>query len=489
MFDKEIKLLNNLLAIAKNYNNCEPSYLEFKQNNIQEIGEYISALSNASFWKGEEYGYLVFGIEDKTFVKKGITGFDPFDLRIGNSPMEMSLSPAITGCAFEFMPLTENNLNFLIVKIGACYSTLAKYNKDAYFRIGENKTKLNQIPEWEAKLWQKINNKRPSSFLSKIVKGNLTKSNILELLDYETYYKLINNTKPPQNQDLIIERFVDEGLIIPNNNNFDILGIGAILFARDMNSFLELRPKAPEVITYNGDYKLSEVVKTQTGTKGYAVGFQGLVDYIFTQIREPESIGTLRTKQRIYPEVVIRELVANALIHQDFEIGSRVMIEIFDTHIDISNGGGCLFDSSRIIDHTPKSRNEVLADTMRRLRIGERRGSGVDRTIEAIQTLQLPPPKFVDQGDAFISKIYSYKEYAKYTEEEKQRACVQFVALNFEHGRNTTNEDLRIRFGISEKSSSIISRLVKKCIDKNLLKKFDPVNNSKKNTSYIPIYG
>ena len=265
------------------------------------------------------------------------------------------------------------------------------------------------------------------------------------------------------------------------------MGIGAVLFANYIRDFGELQYKAPEVLTYDGNNKLDPVVRTQIGGKGYAVGFIGLVNYIFTQIKQPESINKLRSKKPTYPEKSIREIVANALIHQDFGIGSRVLIEIYDNHIDISNGGGCLFDASRIIDHSPKSRNEPLAEAMRRLNICERRGSGVDRTIDAIQQLQLPPPKFIDQGDAFIVKMYSHRKYADFTEEEKQRACVQFVELNFELGKSTTNEELRLRFGISKGSSSMISRLIGKCLEKNLIKKFDP-ESGKKTSCYIPFY-
>ena len=74
----------------------------------------------------------------------------------------------------------------------------------------------------------------------------------------------------------------------------------------------------------------------------------------------------------MYPEVAIREFVANALIHQDFSIGdSSPMIEVFGNRMEITNPGKPLIDVFRFIDHTPISRNEnysmasrIISDTI-----------------------------------------------------------------------------------------------------------------------------
>ncbi len=54
------------------------------------------------------------------------------------------------------------------------------------------------------------------------------------------------------------------------------------------------------------------------------------------------------------------------------------MVEIFDDRIEITNPGEPLVDTQRFIDTPPKSRNETLASMMRRFRICEERGSGID---------------------------------------------------------------------------------------------------------------
>ena len=90
-----------------------------------------------------------------------------------------------------------------------------------------------------------------------------------------------------------------------------------------------------------------------------------------------EHIGaTFRQVQRLFPEVAIRELIPNALIHQDMTIrGSGPQIELFSDRLEITNPGASLIQPDRMIDLPPRSRNEALASLMRRMDICEEQGS------------------------------------------------------------------------------------------------------------------
>lgn len=82
----------------------------------------------------------------------------------------------------------------------------------------------------------------------------------------------------------------------------------------------------------------------------------------------------------------MRELVANALMHQDFFVtGAGPMVEIFEDRIEITNPGEPLVDTERFVDTPPKSRNEALASLMRRFRICEERGSGIDKVVFQVE--------------------------------------------------------------------------------------------------------
>nr|MDP2189772.1 putative DNA binding domain-containing protein [Rhodoferax sp.] len=72
-----------LEALLKNP--METEWLEFKHNkgNERQIGEYISALSNAAALAGQRNGYLVWGVEDTSRKVLGTT-FNPQQARVGN---------------------------------------------------------------------------------------------------------------------------------------------------------------------------------------------------------------------------------------------------------------------------------------------------------------------------------------------------------------------------------------------------------------------
>jgi ATP-dependent DNA helicase RecG len=104
----------------------------------------------------------------------------------------------------------------------------------------------------------------------------------------------------------------------------------------------------------------------------------------------------------MYPEIAVRELIANALIHQNFSVtGVGPMIEIFANRMEITNPGIPLVQTDRFLDSPPRSRNETLASIMRRIGICEERGSGVDKIIFETELYQLPAPLGLN-GFAFL---------------------------------------------------------------------------------------
>jgi ATP-dependent DNA helicase RecG len=226
------------------------------------------------------------------------------------------------------------------------------------------------------------------------------------------------------------------------------------------------------------------------GGKGYASGFEGLVSYVMNELPENEIIASaLRRKTKVYPRVAVREFVANALIHQDFNvIGSGVLIEIFSDRIEITNPGAPLVDTNRFIDTAPKSRNEILASLMRRLNVCEERGSGIDRAVEAIESHQLPAPKFI-QGDDYTRVImFAPIPFKKMTSEDRIRACYQHVCLRYIHNQPANNPSLRERFNIGKNNSTYASNIIASTLESGLIKPYNPDNKSKKFASYVPYW-
>ncbi len=78
------KKLDELLRLP-----FETEWVEFKRNNKkpEEIGEYLSALSNGALLHGKPFGYLVWGVEDGTHNVVG-TIFNPHKEKVGNENLE-----------------------------------------------------------------------------------------------------------------------------------------------------------------------------------------------------------------------------------------------------------------------------------------------------------------------------------------------------------------------------------------------------------------
>lgn len=377
-------LLNSLQALPKE---CE--WAEFKVNNAnpQEIGEYLSALSNSACYNKQSYGYLVFGIEDGTHQLVG-TDFRPLVEKKGNQELEnwlaTQLSPRVDFSIFDFQ---FNGLHFAIFRVDATGNTPVSFRGVPYIRIGSYKKALDEHPERERKIWNGANH---NVFEKGLALERIPESDLLELIDYPGYFALLGMPLPG-NRNAIISRLTQDRIIELSGPAFNITNLGALLFAKDIDQFESLSRKAVRVIFYSGNNR-TKTIKEQVGVRGYAVGFEGLINYTLNRLPTKEVVGpALRKEVIVYPPLAIRELIANAIIHQDFSIrGTSPMVEVFDNRIEITNPGKPLIDPLRFVDHSPESRNELLARFMRRLNICEERGSGIDKVVSECEYYQLP---------------------------------------------------------------------------------------------------
>jgi len=213
------------------------------------------------------------------------------------------------------------------------------------------------------------------------------------------------------------------------------------------------------------------------------------MDYINDQITKGERIGdSFRETIKIYPEVIIRELVANAIIHQDFREGSQgPKVEIFSDRMEITNSGKPATELKRFIDDN-RTRNDKLAALMRKIGICEERGSGVDRVIDSIESAYLPPPDFQETPNQTRVIIYAPLELSKMSSKDKIRACYQHCCLKQVSNDYMTNHSLRERFKIAKGNASIVSRIINATVEAGLIRPEDSENKSKKHSKYIPYW-
>ena len=466
----------------------ETEWVEFKQNNEkpETIGEYISALSNSATLHGQNAGYLIWGIEDYTHKIVG-TKFKPKQTKVSNEELEnwllKLLFPRINLKIYEF---AMESKNLVLIEIPSANHQPVRFQGIEYIRVGSYKKKLKDYPDKEKELWNLFSYQ---TFEKRIALENITSDEVLAKINYPSYFELTEQNLPDNKQG-ILDRLTEEKLInFKTSNYYDITNLGAILFAKNLSHFERLGRKAIRVIIYKDTSRIV-TQRERVFEKGYAVSYEEIIAFINDQLPQNEQIGqALRKDIKMYPEIAIRELVANAMIHQDFNMtGVSSTIEIFSDRIEIKNPGEPLVDTMRFIDIPPQSRNEDLAAFMRRINICEERGSGIDKVINAVEIFQLPAPEFNVKHQHTEAILLSYRELKDMDKSDRIRACYQHACLRFVCRERMTNESLRQRFAIDDKNYSMASRIIADTINENLIKPYDPENKSKKHAKYVPFW-
>ena len=344
-------LLRELCALP-----AETEWVEFKRNNEdpQSIGEYISAISNATALCGKTNGYVVWGVDDKAHEVVG-TSFSPHDARKGGEELESWLLRLLTPrIHFCFYHLDIDDKSVVILEITRAAGNPVQFQGIEYIRVGSYKKKLKEFPEKERTLWRVFDE---IPFERMVALEHLADDVVLKLLDYPAYFELLE-LPLPDNRRGILERLHADEMIMPcDAGGWNITNLGGIQLAKQLDDFVQLKRKAMRVIVYQGNSRV-ESVREQIGSKGYASGFEGLIEYINNLLPRNEVVGeALRRDVPMYPELAVRELVANALIHQDFFLkGTGPMVEIFSDRMEITNPGTPLVAVERFLDSPPKSR-------------------------------------------------------------------------------------------------------------------------------------
>jgi predicted HTH transcriptional regulator len=482
MREQELKdLLISLLGHPK-----ENEFLEFKVNQYdkEEIGKRLSALANGAALFSKEYGYLVFGIENETHRVVGTT-FKPTLFKVGNEELEhwlaQRLNPRIDFRLHEF---NYEDKNIVLIQIPAAKGRPVSFQHTDYIRIGSLTRGLKDFPEKERKLWE-----RPATdFEREPALKNVSASDVIALLDTQAIFDLLLKMPYPTSQQGVLDRLLDEKLIVRSNGHFHISNLGALLFAKNIGNFETVARKAVRVIQYEGNNKI-KTLRDQPGQLGYANGFERLLNYLSGLLPEHEIlVSAKRETLRMYPLIALRELIANALIHQDFrERGIGPMIEIFNDRIEISNPGKPMLNPDRFIDGY-QSRNEELAAAMRRMGYCEEKGSGIDKVIFEVESWQLPAPDFRVNETHTQAILYAHKDLNDMNKNDKVRACYQHCCLLYVSNERMSNQTLRERFKIKEENYSIASRIMRDTLEAGLIKLENPDNKSKKYTTYIPLW-
>lgn len=464
---------------------AETGWVEFKVNNADPdmIGKTISALSNSAALEDQDKAYLVWGVEDDSHAIVGTT-FNPATAKKGNENLEAwlvrCLAPRLD---ISFHALAIDGRDVVVLEIPAAKLQPTRFDGREWVRVGSATHPLGDHGAKEAELWRQFD-RRP--FETMVALADCSVERVVSLLDYTAYFEGLGIPVPAERAG-ILAKLEEDRLIVPNEaGHHDITNLGAMLYARRLSDFPALARKAVRVVVYHDRTRI-RTVREQEGGRGYAAGFAGLMEWIDGQLPRNEVIGqALRKDMPLYPELAVRELVANALIHQDFGIdGTGPMVEIFDGRIEITNPGAPLIDVARLLDHAPRSRNEALARFMRRIGICEERGSGVDKVVFETEYHQLPAPIWEQQDGAFRVTLFAPKALRDMDRQQKIHACYLHACLRYVNREPVNNTSLRERFGVEAGNAAIVSRIIKDALEAGVIKPLEE-GQAKKAARYLP---
>lgn len=447
-------------------------------NKTDKLAQHICAFANMR--KG---GFLAFGInDDATFATMSKEEIEEISNKLANIAKNnlawsIQLEHAVIdyhGHAILFVRIPEQTNKPIYLR--------GKDIFDAYIRSNGRSFKMSR-----EQVFEMMAQSHGLSFEDRVAKSTVKSDEVEKLLDCPKLFELLKKNMP-SDRNRMLHLMSEYGLIVDKGDDFDILNMGAILFAKKLKDFPSLNGKEIIARRYNGTN--NRILSLEyVCDSGYAVGFDDLVGFVGRNT-STEKIEVLRKAVPTYPIVAIRELVANMMVHQDFAIkGMPLTIEIFDNRLTFTNPGSSLNDINRLIDLPPHSRNEKMAQVMFLLNMCERRGSGIDRATDAIGQMKLPAYKAQSGDDYTRMTLYPKKRISEMTRGERIAVCYQHACLLYEDGASINNQSVRERFNLNKNQSALVSRILNDTMESGLIKLKDPEILSRRYANYIPFYG
>ncbi len=295
----------------------EEEWFDFKENwfNSVEIGEYISAISNAAAVCGKLYGYIVWGINDKNH--KIVGSNINFNCSYKNEPWQnylaRSLNPSI---AFDFKETIIEGNRIVCLVIPAAIKVPTSFNKVRYGRIGSSKVNLEKYPEREAILWNVLFNGYPTMTNTKSPIQNLS---FEQLRNYYLVKGLSFND----------ENFITNMHLKTENGDFNMLAC----FLAD-NGEIPVR-----VSIFSGSSKADRLFSVKEfGNQSLITVIDRIIDYS-DSINIPKSIEHFEKGYRedvpLFNQECFNEALKNAFIHNNWLRRVSPMITFYNDRVEI----------------------------------------------------------------------------------------------------------------------------------------------------------
>lgn len=388
-----IKSQDELLKILKStFNQDENECIEFKEakNNFDfdKLGKYFSALSNEATLKRKQYGWLIFGIADKTHEIVGTNFRNQGNLE----DLKREIPEHTKGITFiEIYELDVENKRVIMFQIPAAYGLPTLWKGYGYSRNFESLVALGEIKSEQIKNYGRTD--WSATVIEKATIDHLDKEAILLAREQ---YKIKNKNKHLYNEidSMTDKEFLNKsGLTLDGKITYTTL---LLLGKEDSNFFWNHNPE----IMWQLQNSNSEVEDYEI----FTIPFIKTVDKVLSKIRNLTYrylVGqmTLFTNEvQQYEPYVLRELLNNCIAHQDYRMGGRINIIEKKDFLIFRNEGEFIPESLENVFSEgyvpPFYRNGQLAKAMVNLNMIDTAGSGIKRVFNMQRRRYFPLPDF-----------------------------------------------------------------------------------------------
>ena len=387
--------------------NWEHEVVEFKQASNDydkdKIGQYFSAISNEANLKGLQYGWLVFGVHNKT--KKIINS--NYREKRGLETLKHEIAQNTTGgiTFTDIFEVYDGENRVVMFKIPAAVSGMpTAWNGHWYGRDGESLVALS------AEELDRLRGQARRDWSKQLIEGSNVKH-----LDTDAIRIARENYKAKQNREHIsaeIDSMNDEDFLTKLKLMVDgkLTNAAMVLLGNpDHDNLLD----TPVRIMWRL-FGSNEMVKDYTE---FTIPFITIVDKVYEKVRNLtyRYIPNRRSLQTIdipkYDVSMQRELLYNSIAHMDYTKGGRIYIDEYEDNIVIQNPG--IFLPGEVINvlrpwyTAPYYRNLLLAETMTSFNMIDTVAMGIRKVFKIQQERLFPMPDyFFLKPDKVVVRVY-----------------------------------------------------------------------------------
>ena len=395
-------------------------------NDAKEIAKDCVAFANA------EGGILQIGVEDNEILpppKQKITEKRIIELskKIDGNTINVSILPT--------KKTAENGGEFIELKIFRSQSIAATSDGRYFLRVADSSRPLmpdeisRLLSEKTAHNWEEQTARNVSATLF----DNAKKEQFLAEIRASERVKIFVKEK---SDDEILEQyaFVKDNLL----TNLGILWIGR----REDRAMLQHAPVIQFIKKDELENKVNKLVWDD-----FLLNPKELIDAVWNEIPDWREFyelpdGIFRQQIPHYDERIVRELLANALVHRPYTQRGDIFINLFPDRLEIHNPGLLpLGVTPENILHKSVKRNEHLAKVFHDLKLMEREGSGFDLIYDVLLSNGKPLPKVQEGDDRVVVTVYkriinkSIIDFVRKADEtfqlkQKERITLGLIAQN-----------------------------------------------------------